>query len=199
MRSIRAFLFVFFPFAAAVSLIASECHRSLTATIDWRDLSIQGRGYLKTVDDAGENPIFVRVAHLGVNQFGWLSVNIDGTLRPIDRHIPIPSDWTRIEIDQEGHITVGSPGMTGTNVGQIGITLFPGDDVNKSVQLRDTSDRMGEPMECEPGKNGAGYLMQRHAYQYCIAVTNRTAIAVACATFAIVICSWYAFQNNNKP
>ena len=108
MSSIRAFLFVFFPLGAVVSLIASECHRSATATGDWRDLSIKGRGYLKTVDDAGENPIFVRRARLGVSKFGWLSVNINGSLRPMDEHIPIPSDWTRIDIDQDGKVIVGS-------------------------------------------------------------------------------------------
>ena len=200
MRSIRVFLFVLFPIAAVVSLISSECHRSLIATIDWRDLSIQGRGYIKTVDDAGESPVYVRFARLGVNQFGWLCLNLDGTLRPIEPHIPIPSDWTHIVVDQEGNVTIGNHGASGQSVvGQISVSLFAGDDVNEAVQIRDPSERMGAPVECLPGQNGAGHLMQRYANQYCIAITYRTLSALALAAIAIGICARYILPSNITP
>jgi flagellar basal body rod protein FlgG len=180
-------------------LITSESHRSLIATIDWRDLSIQGRGYLKTVDDAGENPVYVRFARLGVNPLGWLCLNLDGTLRPIDPHILIPSEWTHIAVDQQGNVTIGNQGASGQSVGQISVTLFAGDDVNESVHIRDPSERMGEPMECLPGQNGAGLLMQRYANQYGIAITYRTLSALALAAIAIGICARYVFPRNITP
>ena len=54
MKSIRVWLFGLFPLITIASMIATDFRSSLVATNDWRDLSINGRGYIETVDGNGD-------------------------------------------------------------------------------------------------------------------------------------------------
>ncbi len=179
MKSIRVWLFGLFPLIAIASMIATDFRSSLVATNDWRDLSINGRGYIETVDGNGENPSWARSVRLGVNQFGLLCANVKGSLRPFEPPIHVQSGWTRIEIDTNGQIKIGTPGSSEISIGSIFLTMFFGEDVNASVQLENPDDRFGPPMVVEPGSSGAGYLMQRTAFQYCLPLTLRTSLAFA--------------------
>lgn len=177
MSSIRFWLFGFFPLAAAVSLLAMDVRKSFVTTTDWRDLAVDGCGYIETRDDEGLNPIWFRSVRMGVNQHGWLSAHIGGALRPIEPPIPIPSGWTRINIDTKGEVTFASSGSSGVTIGLISLTTFAGDDVNESNRIENAEDRMGPPIVAEPGSDGAGYLKQYAAIQYSLPVNAKFVIA----------------------
>lgn len=149
------------------------------ATLDWRDLCVNGRGYIETVDDKGENPVWFRCIRLCVNQNGLLCANVKGSMRPIEPPIRIPNDWTHIEINERGEVLIGNSFVSGQTIGSISLSLFNGDDLLDATKVDEFNDQMGAPSTAEPGNNGAGYLMQRTALQYCIPLTHRMCLASA--------------------
>ena len=192
MESIRILLLGFMPFIAAASLLFGEIRKSTVATTDWRDLTVNGRGYIHTVDQQYESPMWLRSLQLGINQSGQLCCHHRGDLRPLEPTITIPSDWTKIEIAKDGSVSINSSGSVGVTIGAISLTTFFGDINDDSVNEEDVENRIGPPMECQPGNSGAGHLDQYTAKQFCIPITWRSvssSIILGCATCYILV-SW---------
>ena len=102
MRALRFILLGLVPLVALVSFLASEVRQANVLTTDWRDLTVVGRGYIKTVDASFENPLWLRTVRLEIDPQGILCANYNGSLRPIDPIINVPSDWTHLAIDTKG-------------------------------------------------------------------------------------------------
>ncbi len=60
MKSVRTWLFFVMPVFALMAMATTELRRSTNPSADWRDLAINGRGYIHTVDENGENPSWLR-------------------------------------------------------------------------------------------------------------------------------------------
>ncbi len=190
MKSIRIMLLGLMPAIAAAMLIFGENRKSTVATTDWRDLTVSGRGYIQTVDQQYENPIWLRSIQLGINPSGQLCCQLAGDLRPLEPTITIPSNWTKIDIAKDGIVTINSLGSVGTTVGAISLTTFFGDINDESVREEDVENRIGPPLECQPGSSGAGHLDQYTAKQFCIPITWRSVtslIILGCAGCYILI------------
>jgi flagellar basal body rod protein FlgG len=190
MKSIRILLVGFMPLIAAAALLFGEIRKSTVTTKDWRDLMVSGRGYIHTVDQQYENPIWLRSIKLGINQQGELCCQLAGDLRPLEPTIMIPSDWTKIDIAKDGSVTINSPAGVGTSIGGISLTTFYGDVTDDSISEEDVENRIGPPFECQPGSSGAGHLDQYTAKQFCLPITWRIAtltIILGCAACYILI------------
>jgi flagellar basal body rod protein FlgG len=194
MISIRVLLFGIMPIIAAAALLLSELRKSTVATTDWRDVTVDGRGYIHTVDERYENSIWLRSVHLGIDATGRLCGQIKGELRPLTPAIDIPSDWTKISIGSEGSVTVDFPGNVGISVGTILLTTFQGDVVDQSVNEVDVEQRLGVPMECQPSENGTGQVEQFTAQQFCLPITFRsiTSLIIACLASLHI---YYSFKS----
>ena len=182
MKSIRSWLFGMFPLVAIASLIAIDLRKSVVITNDWRDLTVIGRGYIETLDDNGVKPIWFRSVRMGIVQFGLLSAHVGGVLRPFEPPVNVPSDWTRIDIDTKGQVTIGTSSSSGISIGSISLTTFWGEDVNEDHQIENAEDQMGPPSVSEPGSGGTGYLKQSAAIQYCLPLNVKSAV-----TFSFVV------------
>jgi flagellar basal body rod protein FlgG len=190
MKSTRTLLLGFMPIIASAALLFTEIRESTVVTTDWRDLTVNGRGYIHTVDQQYENPVWLRSIRLGINQTGQLCCLLAGDLRPLEPQITIPSDWTKIDIAKDGSVTINSPGSVAITVGEISLTTFDGDIHDESVSEEDVENRIGPPIECRPGSSGAGHLDQYTAKQFCLPITWRIAtltIMLGCAAYYIVI------------
>ena len=198
MKSFRNWLFVAMPMVALLAMAATELRRSTIPSSDWRDLAVIGRGYIHTVDSNGENPIWLRCVRLAINVNGLLCASVDGELRPLEPSISVPSDWTRIDIDTVGLITINTSVSTGTPIGSIPLTTFFGEVPGDPITTTNVDDRLGPPVTSEPGSSGAGLLMQRATLDHVMPLTRRTLIALAFAVIWMSLGLWYT-QKKNQP
>jgi hypothetical protein len=181
-RSLGRWFLVLIPIVALVTMALLEVRRSINLTADWRDLAVCGRGYIHTVDDNGENPIWLRYVRLAINLNGVLCASVDGELRPLEPRVTIPSDWTAIDIDSVGDITINTSDSSGLAIGAMLLTTFVGDERDDPILIRNEDDRLGPPTIAEPGSSGGGLLMQRATIEYSLPLTRRTVIMLVAAT-----------------
>lgn len=192
MKSIQLLLLGFTPAIAAATLLFGEARKTTIATTNWRDLTVNGRGHIHTVDQRNENPIWLRSIQLGINHDGQLCSQRAGELRPLEPRVTIPSDFTRIDIAKDGSVTIESSGNVATTVGQISLSIFSGDIDDEVFHQRHIENRIDTPMACLTGSNGAGHLDQYTTIQFCIPITWRTvaySIVFGCAACYILV-SW---------
>ncbi len=178
MKSTRAWFVGLFPLLAILTIVGMDIRRVAVQTLDWRDLCIDGRGYIETRDDNGANPVWLRCIRLGVDQTGQLCANVDGEMRPIEPIVNIPSDWTEIDIDENGTVRIPDSNSTGVTIGMLNLTVFAGEDSLGSTSVSGSIDRLGPPMVVEPGEQGAGKLLQGMAFQYCLPFSSKTIVAL---------------------
>ena len=189
-------IFVLVPIVLLITLSALESRRSIHPTADWRDLAVCGRGYIHTVNDLGEDPIWLRYVRLAINSNGILCASVDGDLRPLEPPITIPSEWTVIHIDSIGGVTVNLSDSAGLPIGAIPLTTFTGEDLGDPMLIRNEGDRLGPPMIDEPGRSGGGLLLQRATIEYSLPLTRRTVIVlVAAAVLFAVGLFWRSPKN----
>ena len=198
MKSIRSWLLIAIPFFASVAMVSTELRRSTNSTTDWRDLAVSGRGYIHVVDENGENSIWLRYARLAINSNGLLCATVDGKLRPLEPQITVPSDWTRIDIDTNGRITVNTSGSAGISIGTLYLTTFYGEELGDPISISNEEDRLGPPVVNEPGSSGAGFLMQRTSLVFTIPLTQRTLVVLSFAVIWLSGGLWYT-RNNRMP
>lgn len=198
MTSVRSWLVVAIPLIALFAMAATEVRRSTIPSSDWHDLAISGRGYIHTVDENGENPIWLRYARLAINPHGLLCANVDGNLRPLEPAISIPSDWERIDIDTVGRVTVNTSGSAGLSIGSIHLTTFSAEVLGDPTSTTNEDNQFGPPTTDEPGRSGAGFLVQRSSLEYVIPLTRRTIVALSFAAIWFSGGLWYN-QKYNKP
>lgn len=195
MKSIKILLFGCMPIFASASLLIGEIRQSTIATTNWQDLTVNGRGYIETVDERFENRIWLRAVQLGLNQSGQLCACLKGEFRPIEPTIHIPSDWTKLSIDKDGSVLVKHAGQIESLVGSIHLTMFLGDVNDAIVTENDVENRIGPPMQCEPGHHGAGHLDQYVSKQYCLPLTVRSILLAT--TLGCTAC-FLAFSQGTK-
>ena len=175
-----------------------DVRRVVVPTHDWRDLCVSGRGYIETVDDNGENPIWFRSIVLCLNQNSQLCANVDGKPRLLEPPISVPPDWTQIDVSEQGTVLWSGGGTSGQTIGGVSLSLFAGDDLNESDRIANPEDRIGVPMRSEPGMQGAGVLKQRAALLYCVPLTVRSTVAFT--FFALWVLGGIAFvAKKEKP
>lgn len=185
MRALRYILLRLIPLVALVSFLASEIRLSNVLTTDWRDLTVVGRGYIKTVDAGSEYPLWLRTVRLEIDPQGILCANYNGSLRPIDPIINVPSDWTHLVIDTSGQVFKGNPVGSDTIIGQMSLSLDYASSVEPEVLFE--SDALAPLVEAQPGVSGSGFLMQRMTTQRCIPIGWRTLSSIV---LTVVVCAF---------
>lgn len=198
MKSVRNWLFVAMPFIALIAMAATEIRRSIIPSSDWRELAVSGRGYIHTVDETGENPIWLRCVRLAINPNGLLCATVDGNLRPLEPPITVPNDWNRIDIDTLGRVTANTSGSPGLSIGSIQLTTFSGEVLGDPISTTNEDNRLGPPVASAPGNSGAGFLMQRASLEYVMPLTRRTLVALAVALIWLSSGLWYT-RNYKVP
>lgn len=198
MTSVRNWLFVAMPLIALFAMAATEVRRSTIQTSDWHDLTISGRGYIHSVDENGENPIWLRYVRLAINPHGLLCANVDGILRPLEPAISIPSDWERIDIDSVGRVIVNTSGFAGLSIGSIHLTTFSAEVLGDPISTTNEDNRLGPPTTDEPGRSGAGFLLQGASLEYVLPLTRRTIVALSFTAIWLSGGLWYS-QKYSKP
>lgn len=186
MRSFQVWLFYLIPLISIASLMATEVRVSLVATKDWRDVAVVGRGYVQTVDDDGENPIWFKELRLCINREGVLCADVDGKHRRIEPTVNVPSDWNSLAIGFDGAVTVSSSSFAGNEIGSIALGVFLGDDLEHASRLEDHERKMWAPIIDLPGRSGAGQIMQRNRFQHCLPLTMKTKICFFCLIIWVI-------------
>lgn len=196
MRSLRLLLFGLFPLFAISCLIVSEVRQSLVFTGDWRDLSIVGHGYFITLDEEG-NREFNRSIRLGLNLESTLCANINGVLCPFDPSLNMPMACDRIEISRTGEVYYMLDGDYQPMIqGTILVARFADGSTTDSNQFIDP-EFVSAPMLCEPGQNGAGYLMQNAAFQNCLPLTGKVIVGFVFAIIWLAMVVWVIWKENH--
>jgi hypothetical protein len=180
-------IFVLVPIVVLFTVIAFELRPVIHPTTDWRDLAVCGRGYIHTVDDNGEKPIWLRCVRLAINLNGVLCAAVDGELRPLEPRITIPSDWTVIHIDSIGGVTVNLSDSAGLAIGALPLTTFTGEELGDPILIRNEDNRLGPPTIAEPGSSGGGLLMQRASIEYSVPLSRRVLITLVAALIWLVV------------
>jgi flagellar basal body rod protein FlgG len=198
MISIRSILFIAMPLITVLATMATQLRRCANDTVDWQDLSVSGRGYIHTVDENGNNPVWLRYARLTLNANSQLCAKVDSEYRLLEPPITVPSDWIRIDIDTYGRVTVNTPGSAGLSIGSIQLTTFSGEEIGDPISTTNVDDHLGPPMIQEPGVSGAGHLMQRSSLQYCLPFTSRTILIIGFPMILLTAGIWYTWRKK-KP
>ncbi len=185
MRALRFILLGLIPLVALVSFLASAVRRSNVLTTDWRDLTVVGRGYIKTVDASSETPLWLRTVRLEIDPQGILCANYNGGLRPIEPIINVPSEWTQVVIAPSGQVSMGNPVGSDSIIGQMSLSLNYASSAEPEVLK--LSDASAPLVEVQPGESGSGFLMQRVTTQRCIPIDGRTLSSIV---LTIVVCAF---------
>lgn len=179
------------PIVALIAMAATELRRSTIPSSNWRDVAVSGRGYIHTVDENGDNPIWLRCVRLAINANGLLCATVDGELRPLEPSISVPSDWTRIDIDTVGRVTINTSGSAGLSIGSIQLTTFFGEVPGDPIMTTNDNDQLGPPVTNEPGSSGAGFLMQRATLDHVMPLTRRNIVIFAITIIWLTGGIWY--------
>lgn len=198
MKTIAGILFLATPLVASISIVVASARLAMVETGDPFDLAILGRGYLQTVDESRENPMFHRSLKLAINRDGQLCGFVKGSLRVLEPGITLPPDQERVHIAREGAVSIEKSGSW-AQVGGISLNCFAGENIRQNEAEFQQNDEMGAASPLTPGQQGAGYLMQGYREQYVIplGITNWIAITLAFITVAGYI--WYAVVWLRQP
>jgi flagellar basal body rod protein FlgG len=131
----------------------------LTFTGKQFDLAIEGEGYFQFRLWSGET-CYTRNGRFTLNDNGMIETASHCQLWP---QSTIPPTALATVIEPNGKISCLLPGQTSlSHIGQITICRFrnPSDDSKTGWPSDLEPNRLGEPLICEPGGNGAGKLRQ---------------------------------------
>lgn len=145
--------------AAAVATVRNFSQGGLGETGNVLDLAIMGDGFLQVRKPDGT---------IAYTRDGSLTLDAEGTLvtqsgLPLEPDFEVPPDAVRIEITQDGRISVlmqGSPDAM--ELGQIELARFanPGGLSPLGGNLFEQTEASGEPMVGTPGQDGLGMIRQ---------------------------------------
>ncbi|MFO0939418.1 MAG: hypothetical protein U0930_01490 [Pirellulales bacterium] len=196
MSSLRMSLLGIMPIVAVAALLCSEVRKSTSDTTDWRDVSVYGRGYIRTIDARGEKSIWFKSVHLDLNQQGELCVAWAGELRPIEPRIIVPTDWAKIEIRSDGQVIMNDSGSTGITIGSIPLTNFFGNVTKDRVTQEEVDNGLGPPFECSAGTQGTGQLIQFTEINYSLPLRLRVAVSLSLTVaYAAILVIWTVQKN----
>lgn len=199
MHSIRTSLVAVMPICAVAALLCSEIRKSAIDTTDWRDVTVNGRGYIHTVNAQGEQSIWFRSVHLELNISGELCVNWAGELRRIEPRIVVPTDWRKIEILKDGSVTINDSESSVVLIGSINLTNFLGDVTKELVTQQDVDNGLGSPFECAAGTQGTGDLIQFTEISYTLPLSSQVVVAISLTVAYAMICViWGAKRYRNE-
>lgn len=142
---------------AAVSKIFSA--GDLTQTGNELDVAIQGGGFFQITLPDGTTG-YSRAGAFKQNSTGQI-VTSDGN--PISPSITIPSNATKINIGNDGTVSVQQPGQTATTtVGNIQLASFPNPSglSSQGQNIFMPTDASGNATTGTPGQNGTGLIGQ---------------------------------------
>ncbi|MGB5866888.1 MAG: flagellar basal-body rod protein FlgG [Arcobacteraceae bacterium] len=132
---------------------------NLKETGNTYDVAIQGNGFFKITNAAGETA-YTRNGAFKLDSEGTM---VDGQGFKLDPEIVIPSDLIKISIAQDGTVT-GENATTGaiSTLGQITLVNFinPAGLAPQGDSLYLATDVSGDPIEATPGLEGIGTIRQ---------------------------------------
>ena len=130
------------------------------------DAGISGNGFFKVKvnDSLGEGFGYTRNGNFFVNNQNQLVLGMGDGYR-LDPPIDIPAGVTEVSISESGAVEVRRAGEdTTTRVGQLEISQFINPQglrlLGGSIYVK--TDASGDPIESNPGEDGAGVILQRY-------------------------------------
>ena len=156
----------FFAILTACVAVALMLNQPLATTVVEQtgrelDVAIVGQGYFQIMDFESGETRYTRHGRLEINSSGQLVMKIDRKTWIIDPPFSLPSDWERIDIQNNGSLQYLSNTMW-MSAGQMQLARFsttpPFSDPFTANKLTDTTN---SPMVGNPGMNGMGTLQQR--------------------------------------
>lgn len=127
------------------------------------DVAIEGRGFLRVLDPASQQPMYTRAGNLDINANGQLVIGSAQVGRLIDPPITIPQDAIAIQIGANGDVSARVPGQTELAIqGQIQLAQFVNPDglLKVGENLYQQTDASGQEQLGVPGDQGIGTLRQ---------------------------------------
>ena len=128
------------------------------------DVAISGNGFFKVkiMDSVGDGFGYTRNGAFFINDKGEMVLGLGDGYR-VQPQITIPTGVTDISIGQDGKVSYKKNGSTQTTVaGQLQISQFINPQglqlLGGSIYIR--TDASGNPIENNPGENGAGQTLQ---------------------------------------
>lgn len=127
------------------------------------DVAIEGRGFLRVLDPATQQPMYTRAGNLDINANGQLVMGSAQVGRLIDPPITIPQDAMAIQISANGDVMARVPGQTELAIqGQMQLAQFVNPDgllkVGENLYMQ--TDASGQEQLGTPGDQGMGSLRQ---------------------------------------
>lgn len=127
------------------------------------DVAIEGRGFLRVLDPATQQPMYTRAGNLDINANGQLVMGSAQVGRLIDPPITIPQDAMAIQISANGDVMARVPGQTELAIqGQMQLAQFVNPDgllkVGENLYMQ--TDASGQEQLGTPGDQGMGTLRQ---------------------------------------
>lgn len=128
------------------------------------DVAISGNGFFRVriMDSVGDGTAYTRNGNFFVNAEGELVLGLGDGYRLVPP-ITIPAGATDISINQQGIVEVSRAGQNEkVNVGQLQLVQFVNPQGLRLLgqSLYTQTDASGDPMESNPGEDGAGEILQ---------------------------------------
>lgn len=123
------------------------------------DVAINGAGFLEVISADGD-VAYTRLGKLSTNKDGYLTT-VGGQL--LSDNIQVPTDVESVEILSDGTILAKfSDDQSAMELGQIQLALISNAEAMTSIGngLFVTTEKTGDAIMHEPGRNGTGKLMQ---------------------------------------
>ena len=137
---------------------------SLESTGRKLDVGISGNGFFKVkiLDSVGDGFGYTRNGNFFVNNEGQLVLGMGDGYR-LEPEIRIPAGVTEISISESGVVSVLAPGQEEMqDVGRMELSQFVNPQGLKLLggSIYVQTEASGEPIDGNPGENGAGVLLQ---------------------------------------
>jgi flagellar basal-body rod protein FlgG len=132
---------------------------TLNNTTNPYDVAVDGDGFFQVTMPSGLIE-YTRAGNFSLNNNGNL-VTSDGFL--INPQIAVPQTATSVSIGTDGTVSVMTPGATApTQVGQLTLVRFqnPAGLNNEGRNLYSATQSSGQPVQTQPGQQGAGLIRQ---------------------------------------
>jgi flagellar basal-body rod protein FlgG len=126
------------------------------------DFAIEGNGFFRVTDPAG-GFLYTRAGNFGINANNVLVLGSAQTGWILDPTITIPPEATNIVVTSDGQVQYSTAADTTLqNAGQISISTFLNPDglLKLGDNLYKQTDASGQPVDGNPGDNGAGIVRQ---------------------------------------
>jgi flagellar basal-body rod protein FlgG len=145
------------------SIQTDNLQGALQQTGNELDIAIQGGGYLKVTEPSTSETRYTRAGNLSINSQGNLCVASATVGRLIDPPITIPQEAIKIQISNEGMVSVQLPNNTQLQqVGQLELVQFinPEGLLKMGENLYSETDASGTPQTANPGQQNMGSIQQ---------------------------------------